>query len=159
MNETPLLNIPLQPVKTREQEHQLQIWDSFRKKYVILTPEEWVRQQLLLYLVLQLGYPIGRIHVEATIRIHSLVRRCDAIVYNQYLKPQMIVECKAPHIHITDDTIMQIAHYNRSLQVPCLLISNGLSHYFLFRHSHTSPFTTHDTLPNYNWLLSNTRAF
>lgn len=151
----PELNLPKQELRIQESDSQYLIWDVFRQKMISLTPEEWVRQHVLLYLVNQMAYPQARIHVEAAIRIHKLKRRCDAIVYAPDLHPQMIIECKAPHVKITDDTLMQIAHYNRTVQVKGLLISNGMTHYCLHRPNLTSSFEALSFIPDYAWLLSN----
>lgn len=103
----------------------LLIWDVFREKNILLTPEEWVRQHLGHYLVSHLDYPKGRIHLEGNIKVLGMKRRFDVLVYDAYMQPLMIAECKAPEIDISNDTLRQVSHYNLALKVPYLLVTNG----------------------------------
>ncbi len=105
------------------------IFDPCRKAYVKLTPEEWVRQNFLQYLIQELSYPSGLLAVEMPITLNQLSRRCDIVSFNKEGKPLLIVECKAPQVKITQATFNQIATYNLKLQVDFLVVTNGLQHY------------------------------
>lgn len=125
-----------------------QVFCEWRKKWVRLTPEEWVRQQLLRYLTEQLGYPVSRIAVEAFITVGEVKKRCDAIVYNEQLQPLMLIECKAETVPITQKTLDQAVIYNRKLDVPYLILYNGLQTVCV----HISNQSTSTTIPTYNHL-------
>ncbi|MBR5957955.1 MAG: type I restriction enzyme HsdR N-terminal domain-containing protein [Salinivirgaceae bacterium] len=107
---------------------QKQVFDPLRRKYVALTPEEWVRQNIIRHL-LALGFPQGLISVEQPITYNGLQKRCDIVVYNRQAQPRMIVECKAPQVSITQKVFDQIAVYNLQLNVEYLLVTNGLQHF------------------------------
>jgi len=113
-------------MKTRLQNNKEQVFCDWRHKWVRLTPEEWVRQQLLHSLVEQLGYPSSLIAVEAAITVGETKKRCDAIVYNTAMQPLVLIECKAETVPLTQKTLDQAITYNRKLQVPYLLLSNGV---------------------------------
>ena len=123
------LNLPHTDLKLRKTQGKIQVWDHIRQKWIILTPEEWVRQQFTHWLVEQLGYPRARLAHEISLQFGSMQRRCDAIVYDHEVKPVVILEFKAPHISISQSTFDQITRYNSVLRVPYLIISNGMSHY------------------------------
>jgi hypothetical protein len=112
-------------MRTRINQNKEQIFCEWRHKWVRLTPEEWVRQQLLHRLVEQLGYPASLIAVEAPIRVGELSKRCDAVVYNRAMQPLMLIECKAETVPLTQKTLDQALVYNRRLNVPFLLLNNG----------------------------------
>ena len=116
--------LPLLRVNTAKK----QILDPVRRKYVALTPEEWVRQNLVQHL-LALGYPMGLIAVEQPITLNGLQKRCDIVVYNRQAEPCMIVECKAPQVAVAQKVFDQIAVYNIKLNVEYLIVSNGLQHF------------------------------
>ncbi len=118
--------------KTKESESQLKVFDPIRRRYVALTPEEKVRQQVLYLLVNNLYVPVGLIAVEYTIKVGKLTKRCDIVVFSESHKPMMIVECKATHIEPGQTTLEQAARYNRGLQVNYLMITNAKT-YFLYR--------------------------
>ena len=105
-----------------------QIFCDWRRKFVRLTPEEWVRQNLVQHL-LALGFPMGLIAVEQPITLNELKKRCDIVVYNRQAAPCVIVECKAPQVAITQKVFDQIAIYNIKLNVDYLIVSNGLQHF------------------------------
>ena len=123
------LNLPDYTFRTRSENEKEYIFDTYRKKFVALTPEEWVRQNLLKYLTNRLLYPEPLISVEHELRLNTLSKRCDAVVFNRKGIPAMIIECKAPTVKITQKTFEQIALYNLRLKVSVLLVSNGLDHY------------------------------
>ncbi|MDX1939791.1 MAG: type I restriction enzyme HsdR N-terminal domain-containing protein [Saprospiraceae bacterium] len=111
-----------------ENDRQL-IFDSIRHKWLVLQPEELVRQLLVQYLLNEKGYSKNKIALEKLLIINNLERRYDILVYNADTSPFMLIECKAPNIDITDDTFRQIAQYNLSLNVPYLLVTNGIKTY------------------------------
>lgn len=130
-NNLPQLNLPPARVATRLCNDGIsRVFDPLRQKYVALTPEEWVRQHFVSYMVNDLGYPPGLLANEVSIKLNNTSRRCDTVLYSRNgLHPVMIVEYKAPHIAITQKVFDQIARYNLVLQVPYLIVSNGMRHF------------------------------
>ena len=129
MNYEPL-NMPdySDRIRLRKQDEQLQIFDSIRGKWLILTPEEWVRQNTIIYISDTLEAPIARIANEVGITYNGLTKRCDSIIYDDYGHPLIIIEYKRTDVQITQCVFDQIATYNMQLQVPYLIVSNGLQH-------------------------------
>ena len=123
------LNLPSYNFNIKLEGQRKLIFDSIRKKYVVLTPEEWVRQNFISYLVEMKNYPKGLIAVEKKVDVNRMPQRSDIVLYNNKAIPVMIVECKAPGVKISQKTFNQIARYNMNLQVPYLVVTNGLSHY------------------------------
>jgi len=123
------LNLPKYAFKIKESDGKRMIFDRCRKKYVPLTPEEWVRQHVVEFLIVEKKYPSSLIANEITIDVNRMRKRCDTIVYNKSGMPEMIVEYKAPHIPITQESFDQIAMYNFTLKVDYLIVSNGMNHY------------------------------
>ncbi|MBL7883379.1 MAG: type I restriction enzyme HsdR N-terminal domain-containing protein [Bacteroidia bacterium] len=123
------LNLPQYPFKIREFESKVQIFDSIRKKYLVLTPEEWVRQHFIQYLIQEKNYPQSLITIEIGLKYNQLQKRADILVYNKQGKPYLMVECKAPEVKISQDTFHQIALYNMVFKVNYLVVTNGLYHY------------------------------
>ncbi len=123
------LNLPQYEIKIGEKDGKRTIFDFLRRKYVALTPEEWVRQHFVHYLVEHKGYPKGLLGNEIEIRIGTKHLRCDSILYNKVAQPRMIIEYKAPTIKIQQKTFDQISVYNLLLKVDYLIVSNGLQHY------------------------------
>ena len=112
-------------MRTRVFNGKEQIFCEWRKRWVRLTPEEWVRQQLLHRLVNECGYPASLIAVEQAIQIGEAKKRCDAVVYDTAMQPQVLIECKAETVSLTQKTLDQAVVYNRKLNVPYLLLHNG----------------------------------
>ena len=129
MNYEPL-NMPdySDRIRLRKQDEQLQIFDSIRGKWLVLTPEEWVRQNTIIYISDTLEAPIARIANEVGITYNGLTKRCDSIIYDDYGRPLIIIEYKRTDVQITQCVFDQIATYNMQLQVPYLIVSNGLQH-------------------------------
>jgi hypothetical protein len=123
------------------------IWDQVRKKYVRLTPEEWVRQNFLHYLISVKGYPASLMAIEKELRVGTLRKRGDIVVYQRAL-PWMIVECKAPDIEINEKTLRQILAYNVGLPARYLILTNGRHTYGIRRKGATAAFV--DILPEYD---------
>ena len=127
MNKT--LNLPTYDAKISEENGKLRIFDPLRKSHVALTPEEWVRQHFVNYLVNHKGYPTALTANEVAIKLNDTSRRCDTVVYDKQLQPRVIVEYKAPTVKITKEVFAQISRYNLVLKVDYLIISNGMQHY------------------------------
>jgi type I site-specific restriction endonuclease len=125
----PKLNLPNVVLKTKLVEGTTQVFDVVRKKYFNLTSEEWVRQHFIHYLNNDKNYPFGLMGVEKMIKYNSLKTRADIVLYNTEGMPNMIVECKAPNMKITQDAFNQIARYNFKLKVRYLVVTNGLQHF------------------------------
>lgn len=123
------LNLPSYPFKIVNKSGKRFIFDPLRKKYVALTPEEWVRQHFIQYLLNYKGYPQGLLANEIQIILNGTRKRCDTILYDKNLSALMIVEYKAPHIEITQAVFDQITRYNMVLRVKYLIVSNGIKHY------------------------------
>ncbi len=123
------INLPPYETKLRERDGKREIFDFLRRRYVALTPEEWVRQHFVHYLVDYKGYPKGLLVNELELRIGEKRLRCDTILYNKALHPQMIIEYKAPTIEIQQRVFDQITIYNMLLHVDYLIVSNGYQHY------------------------------
>jgi hypothetical protein len=123
------LNLPAYSFKFKEQGTRTQIFDAIRKKYVALTPEEWVRQNFLQYLVNDKNFPASLIAVEAGLKYNQMQKRTDVLVYDKQGNPHLMVECKAPEVKITQDAFDQIARYNMIFKVKYLVVTNGLNHF------------------------------
>ena len=123
------LNLPQYSFKISGNENNEMILDTVRRKYVRLTPEEWVRQNFIQYLVNEGKYPAGLLGVEVMFRLNKLKRRVDILVHNRQGRPVMIVECKAPEVKIDDKVFDQIVCYNIGLKVPYIVVTNGIDHY------------------------------
>ncbi len=113
-------------MRTRVYNNKEQIFCEWRHRWVRLTPEEWVRQQLLHRLVEQLDYPASLIAVEQAINVGEAKKRCDAVVYDRQMNPLMVIECKAETVPLTQKTLDQAITYNRKLNVPFLMLHNGV---------------------------------
>lgn len=123
------LNLPPFPINVKKKGDKLIVFDPLRQRYVALTPEEWVRQHFINYLITEKGYPKSLIANECEINLNSLRRRCDSVIYNNELTPVMVIEYKAPEVKITQTVFDQIARYNIVLKVKYLIVSNGLQHF------------------------------
>jgi hypothetical protein len=123
------LNLPQYSFKISGKEGSEMILDPVRRKYVKLTPEEWVRQNFVQYLVNEGKYPAGLLGIEVMFRLNKLKRRVDIMVHNRFGEPVLIVECKSPDVDIDDKVFEQIATYNMKFKVPYLVVTNGLHHY------------------------------
>ena len=123
------LNLPPANLKYRTEDKKRFVFDIIRKKYVALTPEEWVRQHIIHYFTGYLDYSPGLIAVESLVKINGLNQRADIVVHNRKGMPVMIVECKAPDVKVDNAVFGQAARYNLNLGVEYLLISNGIKHY------------------------------
>lgn len=123
------LNLPAFEVKIKDEGTKKQIFDVIRRKYVTLTPEEWVRQHFVHYLIEHLGYPQDLLANEVEVTLNGTSKRCDTVLYDRYLQARMIVEYKANDVPITQKVFNQIMRYNMVLRVEYLVVSNGIDHY------------------------------
>ena len=147
------LNFPsAYPFDIREVEGKRNILDPLRRKYVRLTPEEWVRQNLVQYLIVDLGYPRGLTSIEKGIDLHGKPFRADVIVHDRHGQAVLMAECKEPSVRISQDTFDQIAVYNRVVQARCLLVSNGLDHYCYAIDGGKEEYRFLDRVPRYEEL-------
>jgi hypothetical protein len=125
-----VLDLPPFEAKLRQiAPNTTQIWDGLRRKYVVLTPEEWVRQHVVHYLIMHLGYPRGLLVLERGLRYNQRQKRTDLLAMNPAGQPLLLVECKAPSVRITAETARQATTYNQTIGAPLLLLTNGLVHY------------------------------
>jgi hypothetical protein len=123
------LNLPAFEVNLKKSEGKIWIFDGIRKKYLVLTPEEWVRQHLIHYFVHYLKYPKTLISVERGLTYNQLQKRSDIVVFDRSGNPWMIVECKSPEIALDQKSVMQVAAYNSDTKAKYVSISNGLKHF------------------------------
>lgn len=123
------LNLPSIETNIKKEGQKTVIFDTLRKRYVALTPEEWVRQHFVSYLANHKHYPTSLMANEISITLNGMSRRCDTVVYNRQLQPLVIIEYKAPNVTISRKTFEQAMAYNNVLRVPYIIISNGLKHY------------------------------
>jgi hypothetical protein len=124
------LNLPSYKFKVKSSENKRLIFDNIRKKYVVITPEEWVRQHYVSYLIFEKKYPQSLIAIEKQMLVNGLKKRTDILIFNREGKPEILVECKAPSIPITQTTFDQIARYNLKLKANFLIVTNGLQHFY-----------------------------
>ena len=123
------LNLPEYTFRVNILKDQKWIFDPLRKKKVVLTPEEWVRQNFIQFLIQEKHYPGPLIKVEMGFKLNKLTKRSDILIFNRNGKPLLIVECKAPSVKVSQDVFDQIARYNISLKVDFLVVTNGIEHY------------------------------
>jgi hypothetical protein len=124
------LQLPPFPFKIIEQNGQLTLFDIIRKKNIIITPEEWVRQHFVQYLIRQKHYPKTLIKLEGGHKLNGMAKRSDIVVYNSAGEKILLVECKAPSVPIDQKAFDQVARYNMVHKVKLLAVSNGLQHYY-----------------------------
>jgi len=144
------LNFPKFSFRFKSSENKISIFDDIRKKFVILQPEEWVRQHCVQYLMQVKGYPKSLINVEKELIVNKLRKRYDIVIFNPDGSIHVIVECKAPKINITQDTFDQIARYNLTLNATYLMVTNGLNHYYCQMDFEAEHYNFLQDIPNYN---------
>jgi hypothetical protein len=143
------LNLPPYPFKIIDDQGQLKIFDDNRKKNLVLTPEEWVRQHFIQYLIHQKNYPRSLIKLEGGLTLHGNARRSDIVVFHNSGQKIVLVECKAPSVKIDQKVFDQIARYNMVHQINLLAVTNGLTHYYCRIDFERSRYDFLDDLPNY----------
>ncbi len=122
------LNLPFYNITLKEENGNHFIFDDIRKKFLRLTPEEWVRQNFVKYLIDEKKYPASLIVIEKGLKLNELSKRADVLIYKGS-NPILLIECKAPTVKISQDTFDQISRYNLTFKVPYLMVTNGMSHY------------------------------
>jgi hypothetical protein len=143
------LNFPTYSFRFKNSENKVAIFDEIRKKFILLTPEEWVRQHTLHYLVQDNKYPKSYINVEKLIKINTLNKRYDIVVFQPNGSIFLLIECKAPEVAITQKTFDQIARYNLELKAKYLMVTNGQNHYFCQMDFENKKYIFLSELPQY----------
>ena len=144
------LNLPPYNIRIRTSGGQNEIFDILRKRYVALTPEEWVRQHFIHYLTEHMGYPEHLMQNEVELRCGQKRLRCDSMLYSRDGTPRMIIEYKAPSVSINSKVFDQIATYNILLHVEYLIVSNGINHYCCRMDYETGSFHFLESIPHYD---------
>ncbi|GGH43728.1 restriction endonuclease subunit R [Mangrovimonas yunxiaonensis] len=144
------LNFPTYSFRFKNSENKPSIFDVIRKKFVVLQPEEWVRQHCIHYLIEKKHYPKSLINVEKELRVNGLKKRYDIVIFNTDGSIFLVVECKAPKIKITQETFDQIARYNMALNATYLMVTNGLNHYYCQMDFEHECYNFLRELPEYN---------
>ena len=144
------LNLPDFDIKLAGTPNRPTILDILRRKYVALTPEEWVRQHVVHFLIEEKGYPKSLINVEKKLSVNGLAKRYDVVVYSKKGVVLLVVECKAPNVTITQQTFDQIARYNLSLNAQYLMVTNGITHYYCQTDYNQYKYIFLADLPHYN---------
>ncbi len=144
----PALNLPKADLRLRTHENQVQVFDMIRKIHVILTPEEWVRQHVIHFLIYEKGFPKGLIEVEKNIKLFNTEKRVDVLVRTSDLKPLLLIECKAPHIKLKQTEANQLARYQITLNSPYCMLTSGMQHFVMQFTEEKIAFL--DELPDYD---------
>ena len=144
------LNFPTYSFRFKSNKNKISIFDTIRKKFVILQPEEWVRQHCIQYLIKVKGFPISLINVEKELIVNSLKKRYDIVIFNSDGSILLIVECKSPTITINQKTFDQIAQYNLVLNATYLMVTNGLNHYYCQMDFESERYQFLNDIPNYS---------
>ena len=144
------LNLPQNAFRIRENAGKKMIFDGFRRKWVALTPEEWVRQNFARYLTEIKCFPISLVAIEKSLRINQQDFRADIVLFSKTGNPLAVVECKAPEVKITQQVFDQIARYNLQLRVSYLIVTNGMTHYCCQFDQQQLTYTFLPEIPDYN---------
>jgi hypothetical protein len=147
------LNFPAYSFRFKNSENKIYIFDVIRKKFVINTPEEWVRQHVICYLIQDLKYPKLWINVEKRIKINGIDKRYDIVVFNPDGSIYLLIECKAPEVAISQQTFDQIARYNLTLHSQYLMVTNGMFHYFCIMDYQNEQYQFLQQLPLFDKIL------
>ncbi len=148
----PSLSLPESKLKLKKEGEVVFVHCNARKKWIILTPEEWVRQQFMNYLVSDLDYPQSLMAVEKEVKVNDLTKRFDICCSDNTGKLTVLIECKAADVRLTEDTFNQAARYNLTLKVEFLIITNGLDHYCARVNHETNSIEYLKNIPSYNTL-------
>ena len=147
------LNFPDFSFRFKNSENNLLVFDEIRKKFVVLTPEEWVRIHVVQYLIQEKNYPKSLINVEKVIKLNGLTKRYDVVVFQPDGSILLAVECKQPKVAITQSVFDQIARYNLTLKANYLMVTNGLNHYFCRMDFEKENYLFLNNIPDYNPLV------
>lgn len=143
------LNFPEYSFRFKNRENKVAIFDGIRKKFILLTPEEWVRQHVVHFLLTAKNFPKSHINVEKVVKINGMDKRYDIVVYRPDGSIFLIVECKAPYVPVTQATFDQIARYNMVLNAGYLMVTNGLQHYFCQMDNESEQYIFLKDIPHY----------
>lgn len=146
------LHFPEFDFKVKTEDEKQLIFDKLRKKYVVITPEEWVRQHIVHYLTEVKNYPESFISVEHSIVINNIAKRCDIVVFNKSFQPKLIIECKRPEINLTQNVFDQAGRYNLTLRVPYVAITNGVENIVAHIDLQNGKYNFIDAYPKYKQL-------
>jgi len=144
------LNFPACNFRFKNSENKIQIFDVIRKKFVVLQPEEWVRQHLVHYLLKNKKYPKSLINVEKQLNINGMKKRYDVVVFNSDGSIEVLVECKAPEVKIDQNTFDQIARYNMNLKANYLMVTNGIEHFYCKMNFDQEKYAFLKDIPDFN---------
>lgn len=144
------MNFPVYSFRFKNSENKVSIFDEIRKKFILLTPEEWVRQHVIQFLLQDKRYPKSYINVEKLIKINDLSKRYDGVVFQPNGEIFLLIECKAPEVPISQQTFDQIARYNLVLKAKYLMVTNGLNHYFCQMDFENEKYVFLKELPEYS---------
>lgn len=148
------LNLPPYPFKIVQESGKLKIFDPVRRKYLVLTPEEWVRQHFMQFLIGEKKFPKGLFKIESGVNYNERKGRFDALVYDSNGNPLVLIECKAPEVAISKATFFQIARYNVKIKAPYLAVTNGMQHYFVHIDVDENKMKVLGEVPEYKYLVS-----
>jgi len=143
------LNFPTYSFRFKNSENKVSIFDSIRKKFILLTPEEWVRQHVVEFLLVEKKYPKSLINVEKIVKVNGMNKRYDAVVFNPDGSIFLLIECKAPSVKITQTTFDQIARYNLTANSNFLMVTNGLAHFFCQIDTTNETYIFLEDIPSY----------
>lgn len=143
------LNFKTYPFRFRNTENKVSVFDEIRRKFIVLTPEEWVRQHVVHFLLYEMNYPKSLINVEKLLTINGLNKRYDVVVFNNDGSISILVECKAPHVKISQSVFDQIARYNMAMHSQFLMVTNGHHHYFCRMDYENEKYLFLENLPAY----------
>ena len=146
------LNLPPAALKLRSAGGKTEVWDIVRRRYIALTPEEWVRQHFVHFLINEKTVPASLIAIEVSLKYNRMSKRCDILVYDRQGMPLIIVECKAPGVNISEEAFMQVAMYNMTLKVPYLVVTNGMNQYICIIDHHKKSYSFLEEIPQYTEL-------
>lgn len=149
------LNLPTYDLSIKFEAQNKYIFDILRKKYLVLTPEEWVRQNFVHFLINEKKYPQSLMNTEIGMKIFNTQKRSDIVVYSKNGNPVAVVECKATDVKITQQTFNQIARYNIKLKAQILIVTNGLTHYCVRYNKATNKYEFLHEIPFYNQIIEN----
>ncbi|NQX99392.1 MAG: type I restriction enzyme HsdR N-terminal domain-containing protein [Flavobacteriales bacterium] len=146
------LNLPQHPIKIKEEGGKTYIFDFIRKKYLVLQPEEWVRQNFIQYLIQDKNYVASLIAIEKGLKLNELQKRADIVIYDKQAQPIVLIECKAPKVNLSQEVFEQVARYNMVFKVPYLIVTNGLEHYCAKIDFQKNSFKFLENIPDYSTL-------
>ncbi len=147
-----ILNLPQYTFTIKQMNGRKMIFDRIRKKMVALTPEEWVRQNFIVFLIENRGFPASLMAIETKVNINGLSQRADIVVFNTKRNPVLVVECKAPSVKITNQVFDQVARYNIKLKTRLICVTNGMNHYCALINKDGLEYSFLQVLPEYKSL-------